>query len=255
MRCHLITPAVLLACLCTAGLAQTQAPAVQPSPPAAAPRMPTQAELDAAARTLPSRAELERAMQAQQRASGVRLPEQPSNAAQQALPDLSRLAEQYEQIRRGPSGPGSAQGNDREAAGLIVFVSLGMPEASLKRLIADASRVKGTLVLRGVRDRSMKATTNLLADLMRERQVPWQIDPVLFKRFDVKAVPAVVLVDPNRPVLVDCGANRCQEAAYAKVNGDVTLRYALQVIEKQDPALAALARQLGAAIDGRGGKP
>jgi conjugal transfer pilus assembly protein TrbC len=215
--------------------------------------MPTQAELEAARAGLPSQAEMEKAQQAQQRSGGIRLPQGLGDAASPSAPDLSRLAEQFEQLRRGP--PAGGQGNDREASGLMIFVSLGMPEASLKRLIADASRLRGTLVLRGVRDRSMAATTTAIAGLMQERQVPWQIDPVLFKRFEVQAVPAVVLIDPGRPVLVDCGTSRCQEAAYAKVSGDVTLSYALQVIERQDPALAGLARQLGQTLNPKAGKP
>ena len=217
-----------------------QAPAGDPM------RMPNAADIEAARKTLPKAAELDEATRGQQRGAGTRVPDAAMDGSRQAGPDLAKLAEQYEQIRRGPADAGQ----EREASGVLVFVSLGMPRAGLERLIADAERVPATLILRGAKDLSLKKTAALIQDVMGQRKVAWQIDPSLFKRFEVQAVPSFVLIDPSRPVLVDCGQSRCQGAAFSKVAGDVSLAFALAEIQREDAEFANLAQRLAARIGG-----
>lgn len=203
--------------------------------------------------------------------------------------DLSTLAQQYERMRIGPSaggavGAGDAQ-RDREAKGLVVFVSLGMPAASLDRLVADAERLRAPLVLRGIIGGSIKATAERIERLNAGRKVGWQIDPATFKRFGVRVVPAFVLVDPARPVTVDCpaatgapglapqaalAAQAAQGAwpgasckvtagddatAFSKVSGDVSFGHALAEMERADPPFAALAKRYAARLATRGSTP
>jgi conjugal transfer pilus assembly protein TrbC len=206
--------------------------------------------------------------------------------------DLSTLAQQYERMRLGPSGASAGDAErDREARGLVVFVSLGMPAASLDRLIADAERLRALLVLRGITGGSIKATAERIERLNAGRKVGWQIDPAMFKRFDVRAVPAFVLVDPARPVTVDCpaatgapglapqaaqgaqGAQAAQRAggawpgasckvtagndatAFSKVSGDVSFGHALAEMERADPPFAVLAQRYAARLAARGSTP
>jgi type-F conjugative transfer system pilin assembly protein TrbC len=205
--------------------------------------------------------------------------------------DLSTLAQQYERLRLGPAAGAAGAGDaerDREARGLVVFVSLGMPAASLDRLIADAERLRAPLVLRGITGGSIKATAERIERLNAGRKVGWQIDPAMFKRFDVRAVPAFVLIDPARPVTVDCpaaagapglapqaarGAQAAQGAAgagpgasckvtagddataFSKVTGDVSFGHALAEMERADPPFAALARRYAARLAARGSAP
>lgn len=131
---------------------------------------------------------------------------------------------------------------------MLVFVSLGMPKASLERIVADAERVRATLVLRGARNLSIKQAADEIQGVMSQARTAWQIDPALFKRFSITAVPTYVLIDPARPVLVACGENRCQETAYSKVAGDVSMSHALQVIEQQDSEFVQVARQMAARL-------
>jgi conjugal transfer pilus assembly protein TrbC len=227
------------------GEAQTvRSGSATPAPPStSAVRAPTAGELETARRQLPQAEDIGRAVREQERLrAGVvpRLPAQPAAAA----PDLSRLAEQYERLRAGP-GASEAQ---RQASGLLVFVSLGMPKASLDRLLDDASRTGATLVLRGVRESSVTRTAAIIAELMGPRRVSWQIDPQLFSRFDVRVVPAYVLVDLSRPVQVSCGESQCQREAFAKVAGDVSLLHALATIGQAEPDLASLARRIAAPL-------
>jgi type-F conjugative transfer system pilin assembly protein TrbC len=167
----------------------------------------------------------------------------------------------------------------------MVFVSLGMPAAGLDRLIADAERLRAPLVLRGITGGSIKVTAERIQRLNAGRKVGWQIDPAMFKRFDVRAVPTFVLVDPARPVTVDCSATTgapgpvpqavqgapaaqgawpgasCKVAAggdataFSKVSGDVSFGHALAEMERADPPFAALAKRYAARLAARGPTP
>jgi len=248
-RAQLMVRRVLLALVglqLVASHASMAQPTVAATPGAPSVKLPGAADLDRARAGLPTAAELEQAQRAQQSALTVRPPATALDPKVQGAVDLSRLAEQYEQIRRGPSDTGQ----DRQASGLIVFVSLGMPRPSLERLVADAERVKATLVLRGVRDRSVTKTAQTIAELIGKRTVAWQIDPALFTRFEVRAVPTFVLIDPAKPILVACNQGRCQEAAFAKVSGDVSIGHALEAIEQQDRTLAGTAKAMGSRLRG-----
>lgn len=197
------------------------------------PRMPTDAEMAAQRGVMPN-------------VPGT-VPAPVNGAASMPAPSLQDLAQQYERIKRGPSAGGQQDSGDRSASGLLIFASLSMPEATLQALIADAQRTRALLVLRGVQDSSLRKTTEHIQSLMGDAKTAWNIDPALFQRFDVRAVPAFVLIDPQRPVLVDCGADRCQGTAHAKVSGDVSVSHALQAIatedaEFRDTANAYLAR-------------
>lgn len=219
----------------------------------AAQTAPAAPQADAMPR-MPTRAEIEAAMEQQRRAM-PKVPGTPSPTSP-VVPDLAELAKQYEAIRRGRSGEGVSgiasgpPGADRQASGLLVFASLGMPRASLERMVADAERVSAVIVLRGVQAGSLRQTAASIQQLLGQRKVAWQIDPSLFKRFEVSAVPAVVLIDPARPVQVACGSDTCSQPAFSKVTGDVSLGHALEAMERQDPEFSRLAALFGARLKG-----
>jgi conjugal transfer pilus assembly protein TrbC len=216
--------------------------------PAPAMRMPTAVDIDAARAKLSSQRDIEAAIANQNNV----VPRVPSSAtdtnAQQGL-DLSVLAQQYEQIQRGPRGrTGDDESAERQAKGLVVFVSLGMPQASLERLVADAERARALLVLRGMHDSSLQKTKLAIQNLLGKRQVAFQIDPTLFTKFAVTGVPTFVLIDPARPVLVACGAAQCQQPAFSKVAGDVTMAFALDKVRTLDPTFSELASRFAARL-------
>ncbi len=71
---------------------------------------------------------------------------------------------------------------------LFVFVSLSMPEATLKSLYQEAQDYGAVLVLRGLEDNSLKKT----AETLQRLSISVQIDPELFKRYEVQRVPTFV---------------------------------------------------------------
>jgi len=240
-----------MACL-LAGLAGAGAASEPPQ------RMPTPAEL-AEARgqiRMPSAQELAR--------TAAQLPRLPAGSAQPV--DLRGLAEQHSAGvgLPGAFGPAQVRGQDeaqREpTSGPVVFVSLGMPEASLRRLVADAETAGALLVLRGLKERSLQTTVATIKGLMGERRVEWRVDPKLFDTFAVQAVPTLVLIDPSDPLAGGCRSDQCAPVRHARLAGDVPLRYALQEIAAADSNLRPVAERLLARFDAasfhkQGGRP
>ena len=167
--------------------------------------------------------------------------------------DLSDLASNYEAMLKGRAAASAGKdGADRQLGGLVIFASLGLPPASLEKLVADAARTRALIVLRGMTDGSMQKTKARIKEATGNLRVSWQIDPTLFERFKVTGVPSFVLIDPTRPVNVACSAadGLCQEASFSKVTGDVPIQFALSDIARRDTKFAALAQRYAAALGG-----
>ncbi len=132
----------------------------------------------------------------------------------------------------------------QEQEGLFILVSFSMPPASIDRLADQAAKAGATLVLRGVIDDSLRKTMDAASEFIKRHPgVQFQIDPTLFRRFNVTQVPAFVLsVQP--PDSASCG-KACDPAnSFASVAGDVTLDYALDFLARQgDGRIAGLAER------------
>jgi len=79
---------------------------------------------------------------------------------------------------------------ENQAQPLLIFVSLSMPKTTLKALYEEAQTHRAVLVLRGLKDNSFKKTTENLQQL----GIALQIDPLLFKKYQIKTVPTFVWV-------------------------------------------------------------
>lgn len=121
---------------------------------------------------------------------------------------------------------------------LRVFVTLDMPAASLKGLADQAARSGAVLVLRGLKDHSMRATLGAVQALIGERQLAWQIDPEAFKRFAVERAPTFVLLTGRTSGPAGestCTADCPLASSFVAVAGDVSIDYALQAMVRQVP--------------------
>ena len=127
----------------------------------------------------------------------------------------------------------------QQGPGLIVFVSLSVPRPTLDRLLDQAARAGATVVLRGFVQGSLRATVTEVQALIGQRQIALQVDPPAFDRFAVTRVPSFVLVrDGARPV--SCASGTCAPPeAFLKANGDVSLDYALEHMQRVAPAFHA----------------
>jgi len=92
------------------------------------------------------------------------------------------------------------QGCQPDSATLYYFFSFSMPEETILRAMREAVRINGeceervTLVLRGFVKNDLKATASQFYKYLRKigDDIPIEVDPELFERFDVKEVPAIV---------------------------------------------------------------
>lgn len=73
---------------------------------------------------------------------------------------------------------------------LLIFVSFGMPESSLKALHQQSKQNKARLVFRGLVNNSFKETQQVFMDSGLEGE----IDPILFEKYAIQQVPTFVRV-------------------------------------------------------------
>jgi conjugal transfer pilus assembly protein TrbC len=145
--------------------------------------------------------------------------------------DVEGLARTYEANRQAFEG----QGLTPDQPTLLVFVTLGMPEPTLHRLVEQAERAQAVLVLRGLHHASIRQTAARVQQLIGQAAVEFQIDPQAFDRFGVHLAPTFVLVKPGAR-LADCSAGACVAPdAFASIAGDVSIAYALDRIAQYAP--------------------
>lgn len=122
---------------------------------------------------------------------------------------------------------------------LRIFVSLSVPQPSLRLLVLQAEAAPATLVLRGLKANSMKQTLDTVQKLIGERKVSWQIDPEAFQRHGIHHAPTFVLAD-GRAADTGCTTSCTSAGITYRVAGDISLRHALETIVRQHPASQAL---------------
>lgn len=150
--------------------------------------------------------------------------------------DIGALARQGSQIS-GAIGPGAIPSQE---PALRIFVTLDMPQGSLRRLVDQAERAGAVLVLRGLKNQSMRQTVAAVSDLLGERKAGWVIDPEAFERHGVEAAPTFLLTfgEDTPP----CSATTCTvPRPFVSVSGDVSLDYALEHMVRRHPGAAAVA--------------
>lgn len=128
---------------------------------------------------------------------------------------------------------------------LRIFVTLAMPEASLKLLARQASKTQATIVIRGLKDESMKSTLAAVQRVIGELPVDWQIDPPAFRRFGIERAPTFVLTAQSASTIAPRGCTTgCDKPdVFVSVSGDVSLDYALGVIVRTKPAFTSDAQR------------
>lgn len=156
--------------------------------------------------------------------------------------DVAAIAARYQDIAQ----PRQAQGAD-----VLVFVSLSMPRETLRLLADQAGRAGGALLIRGLKQDSMRKTLAEVQEVLSGQDVPWQIDPEAFRRFGVVHAPTFVIARPAMPCQGACPSKTSASAdTFIKIAGDVSLDYALEAIARgaggwRDEAETRLARMRG----------
>ena len=89
----------------------------------------------------------------------------------------------------------------------LIFVSFSMPAETLKSLYREAEANGTTLILRGLKEQSFKKTGEYLQNI----GIGVQIDPELFKKYQITKVPAFIWIRENE---------------FHSINGNITFAYA-----------------------------
>ena len=157
-------------------------------------------------------------------------------------PDIARMAANYRQ-----TAPSSAPAKD--VPELMVFVSFSLPKETLQRIVSQAEKSGAVLVLRGLHGNSLTRMGEEIARLVGDRKVTAIIHPPAFKQFKVRQVPALVLARSGQASKI--GEDGCAPvSSFIRVDGDVTQDYALDLIERQAPAWAEVARRYAERLSG-----
>lgn len=103
----------------------------------------------------------------------------------------SRVSQLQNEISGEQSDENSA---DRKTPRAVYFVSLGIPEEGLIPMLQDARRFGIPATLRGLLDNDFRKTASVMFELSKkDKQAGVQIDPTLYQRYAIKAVPALVV--------------------------------------------------------------
>jgi type-F conjugative transfer system pilin assembly protein TrbC len=121
-----------------------------------------------------------------------------------------------------------------------VFVSFSMPEPSLKQIIIDADRYHVPVIIRGLYKNSLRETANKILALTKEKNKGGiLINPVWFRKYDIKAVP-VFLVTESRG-----GQDNSCDLVY----GNIPLKRALTLLAEKGEYAKEAARILARVSD------
>ena len=131
--------------------------------------------------------------------------------------------------------------------GLLIFASLGMPEASLRALVKQADQVGAPVIIQGLYKNSFKLTADKIFTLVKPEKEGGKyqggivIDPNWFKMYGITKVPAFVITNQFNPCL---GGKDCKVADYDILTGNISVQDALTVFKRKgQPQFQAVVAQ------------
>ncbi len=121
----------------------------------------------------------------------------------------------------------------KDAQGVMVFVSLSMPESALRQLLAQSDQYQVPLVIRGVLPSGFVPTANRITELLNHPDghtldSGFAISPEWFSQFSITHVPAFVAISEA------CTEEACQATEYDIVYGNISLPAALDILATGD---------------------
>ena len=145
--------------------------------------------------------------------------------------NLKEIFTQTTQLESGsePDLPNTTR--SKQESELYVFVSTSMPKPLLKSYVSEAKKYGGVLVFKGLPNGSFKELAVLLAELntgsiyaANDTSSPGlQIDDEAFDRFEVSAVPTIILSTTS-----EYQPHQTSTVIYDKITGNVGIKYALE---------------------------
>ena len=133
-----------------------------------------------------------------------------------------------------------------EGAKVFLLASFSMPEASLKQMMEEATVFGLPVVFRGFVNNSVYETQARLEQVFgsMDAATGFSIDPTVFARFDVTAVPQVIATSDVIDVCETPGCEDDPVPPHDRVSGNVPLEFALRLISEQGDVASGEARRL-----------
>jgi conjugal transfer pilus assembly protein TrbC len=125
---------------------------------------------------------------------------------------------------------------ERKTPPVMIFISFSMPDSNIKEWMKYAEQIHAPVILRGLVNNSFRQTILKITELTKDNRGGVQIDPILFKRFNITSVPAVVVWKENQ-----CLPTQTCLASYDVIYGEVKLDYALERISLEKDSLSEVA--------------
>ena len=130
----------------------------------------------------------------------------------------------------------------RDSVTLKIFVSSSMSTELLKTYVKEARRYGGVLVFKGLPGNSWVKLNKTVMEIVEDQEgVGIQIDPEEFDRFNIKTVPAFVLIKEADWITGTSEEMVEDRVIYDKVTGNIGTEAALRLFAEQGE-LGAMAR-------------
>ncbi len=168
----------------------------------------------------------------------------PEDLSKRALESLKN-GRVREMLNIGPDDlPELAETEERYQGGVFLFASFSIPDPSLKAMLQDADRLGVPVVFNGFVDNSVIATEARVRALYEDETISdgFIIDPTLFERFNVKAVPTLVSTTVDLDVCETSGCADDTPPPHDRVAGNIPLTSLLGIVAKGNAEHAAPAR-------------
>lgn len=128
----------------------------------------------------------------------------------------------------------------------FILVSFSMPEQSLKAVMVEADRFNMPILMRGFVKNDVVATQTAIQRVFGDdaESIGFNIDPTMFTRFNVEAVPQVIVVADE---LQPCETQGCAgdiPPPHDVVKGNIPVEAALRIIADGDGDASAQARAI-----------
>jgi type-F conjugative transfer system pilin assembly protein TrbC len=153
------------------------------------------------------------------------------NSTAMVWQNLKEIFTQATQLESGsePDLPNTTR--SKQESELYVFVSTSMPKPLLKTYASEAKKYGGVLVFKGLPSGSFKELAVLVAELTIDpvgtkdanNSLGLQIDDEAFDRFEVSAVPTIILSTTS-----EYQPHKTTQVIYDKITGNVGIKYALE---------------------------
>lgn len=114
---------------------------------------------------------------------------------------------------------GNADLDMKESSSLYICMSFSLEDQLWIQLSKEAEKVGALFIIRGLPNNSFKELASRILQLQEKGiNVPIQIHPKLFKDYQIKCVPAVLVVENEK---------------YDVISGNVSLQFALEKLSQQ----------------------